>query len=1240
MKILAISGENIASLAGPFEVDLEAPPLNGSGLFAITGRTGAGKSSLLDALCLALFDRTPRLASHVGITLAPPPDDELRTSDPRTLLRRGCSGATAAVRFRGSDGRLYVSTWTVRRARGRAEGRLQETQLALTDAQSGAILGRTKKDTLAAIEERLGLSFDQFRRSVLLAQGEFAAFLHADQKQRAELLERITGTAIFGELSIAAHRRASEEQKVLTDLSEHLGRLELLLPERRAALETEAARLKAALDNAEMDARQAESALQWLRELEKLAAREADGSAQLLEATRRLEAAAPLRAELLLTSAAEPLRPLFDAALAARAEASRLAADAAAASSEAAAAAALASAAERQHLEATQARADAERAAESALPALGRARELDHSLALLDRQLGERTASLEAGEARAAELQGAIGAATAELAACDQELQLTESWLTEHASFQAFERQLPQWSVQVEQFERSQQALLSGRLRLADLQTAHARATVAEAAAAHTLDSAQSRRKTAQATRDRAQALAAAVDRVRLRDDRSALEQRRRTAGDLAALHVRWNAARKSEDDREQARDAELAGREAADSEAETCSAELARQEPELASARARLELAKAARKLQSRRSELEPGQPCPLCGSLDHPWALTAAPAELELRVVSARVLELERAREELLKREAGARQRSASCREAASREVEALASARAERVRCESAWSEARRLSGYAELPETLGSEEIASALAQLAMEVESSFESLRSREEAAEAAVGSAAAAAAALEDERQREEIGRQELDAARSRTYEAAAKLLELERECERAAAREAAARALLEPMLAAGGADAGLGEGDARRLLERAARAAGDWADWCRRRTEAASERERRRVALEADMQEATSLAGALGQLRGQLAQTRAEHQELTAERATLLAGRATEEFEAELRAVRTARQDAVDKTRQEAERLRTLAAVAESARDETRRRHEVSMRALSCCEEALGHGLSVARMDRARAEELLARPRQWTADRERELAELETSVSAAQAVLDERRQSRERHAGSATGSTDARALQEAVAAAALRVTAARDSYYAVMSELTRDDRSRESAASVAPRLDAQRERAATWSALDDVIGSADGTLLRSFAQSLTLDVLVAHANRHLEELARRYRLLRVPKRNLDLQVVDLEMGDEVRGVHSLSGGESFLVSLALALGLASLSARDVSVESLFIDEGFGSLDQETLEVALSTLDSLQASGRQVGLISHVPGLAERIGAQVRIVPRGNGRSAVEIVSG
>ncbi len=188
---------------------------------------------------------------------------------------------------------------------------------------------------------------------------------------------------------------------------------------------------------------------------------------------------------------------------------------------------------------------------------------------------------------------------------------------------------------------------------------------------------------------------------------------------------------------------------------------------------------------------------------------------------------------------------------------------------------------------------------------------------------------------------------------------------------------------------------------------------------------------------------------------------------------------------------------------------------------------------------------------------------------------------------------------------------------------------------LRADDQALALRAELEPSVAAQRAQLEVWAALGELIGSHDGKKLRVFAQSLTLTLVLLEANAALERLAPRYRLERVPKEDLELQVVDHDLGDEVRPLSSLSGGETFLVSLALALGLAALAAGEARIASLFIDEGLGSLDPDAQEVALAALDALQASGRQVALISHVPGIAERIGVAVRVEPQGRGQSLV-----
>ena len=250
-------------------------------------------------------------------------------------------------------------------------------------------------------------------------------------------------------------------------------------------------------------------------------------------------------------------------------------------------------------------------------------------------------------------------------------------------------------------------------------------------------------------------------------------------------------------------------------------------------------------------------------------------------------------------------------------------------------------------------------------------------------------------------------------------------------------------------------------------------------------------------------------------------------------------------------------------------------------------------------------------------------------------LRALADEVERCRTVLRERVQQRRRHEDHERPS-----LAAEDAAAALRD--ARASYDVVQKrvqdarvELAADDLVRRQRDELAPRLAAAERTQATWQALDDLIGSSSGDAFAVFAQGLTLDLLLLEANRRLAELARRYRLHKNPEAELDFVVVDLDLGGTRRSLQSLSGGETFLVSLALALALATLAAPKSRVETLFLDEGFGTLDAQSLEIALGALDSLQATGCQVGVISHVDGIAERIGAQVVVQPEGGGQSRV-----
>ena len=195
MKILAIRGKNLASIEGEFEIDFTREPLLSAGIFAITGPTGSGKSTILDALCLALFARSPRQAAvrEPGVELRDGEAGKISPNDPRAILRKGTAEGYAEVVFAGVDGNTYNSSWSVRRSRNRASGNLQDYSLQLSNLTSGTAFGEKKTETLREIERLIGLSYDQFTRSVLLAQGDFTAFLKAGRDDKAALLEKLTG---------------------------------------------------------------------------------------------------------------------------------------------------------------------------------------------------------------------------------------------------------------------------------------------------------------------------------------------------------------------------------------------------------------------------------------------------------------------------------------------------------------------------------------------------------------------------------------------------------------------------------------------------------------------------------------------------------------------------------------------------------------------------------------------------------------------------------------------------------------------------------------------------------------------------------------------------------------------------------------------------------------------------------------------------------------------------------------
>ena len=240
MKILAIRLKNLTSIEGTVEVDFRTEPLHSAGIFAISGPTGAGKSTLLDALCLALYDKAPRFATSVeNVNLADVGDNQINQSDVRNLLRRGTSDGYAEVDFLGIDGRRYRSRWSVRRTRNKINGSLQPQTLEVKELDTEKEFQGTKKELLIQLVELVGLTYEQFTRTVLLAQNDFATFLKSKGAAKAELLEKLTGTGVYSRISQEVYARNKAAQEEVTLIQNRMNVIELMPEEELLALQKE-----------------------------------------------------------------------------------------------------------------------------------------------------------------------------------------------------------------------------------------------------------------------------------------------------------------------------------------------------------------------------------------------------------------------------------------------------------------------------------------------------------------------------------------------------------------------------------------------------------------------------------------------------------------------------------------------------------------------------------------------------------------------------------------------------------------------------------------------------------------------------------------------------------------------------------------------------------------------------------------------------------------------------------------
>jgi exonuclease SbcC len=1241
MRILAIRGKNLASLAEPFEISFNSGPLEQAGLFAITGQTGAGKSTILDALCLALYDKIPRLPDGHGFAVGHKDEDEnlrVTSNDVRSILRRGTSHAFAEVDFIGKDKQHYRARWEVSKARGKADGRLQAQEVALTKIDDGQRIGQGKKNTLETISELIDLNFDQFRRSVLLAQGDFAAFLKAKKDERSSLLERITGTELYSELSIAAFDRARQEKEALSQIANRMQDQIPLDAEARQRLEQQRDQFISQMADLDRQIASNQKIIDWYAELKKLQQAEQAARDSLAVSQQAWNAAEADRQLIRKVEAALPLRPLLSQYQTANAEHVDARQKLKDSSDQLVADEANLQTAKIQLDSLALALTEAERQQQQAQPVLIKARALDTHIDIIRKAVETLTAEekqlLEVLDAAEKEHQSLL-TRQAEQTAALQQLNL---WLEQNQPVKPIADEWSRWDAELERYQTLNGRKADDALKAEQLKRSLAKDECILAELKLAVE--DSHRKLEQ----HQQALA----QLKAQDSRHSLEGLHQAKGELENKREQiimtlnlTNNAQELQQTIKQDKD-ELAATEQVVNDGAMQLQALNQQQMAngiaLGEAKKALELIQATmhKNAEQFRSLLQDDQPCPVCGALEHPWKDHDNIGDEHGAAQSARVAELESRHEALIKTIAELSKGISQGQQQKTVLEGRLAESQAKLELCGNAWAV---LAMHDKADFAVTDAQLLSVLKSHEQQINSELEKIRQQEKAALESQKQLQATHDLFNAEQQKKEklsVEYAELDKQCAKTKadleHVGAGVQELDKQL------QAIIELLAQPFRQLDNWQSDLQDSTARFRQDCAATAQQF------QRTE--QQIEDAVKALEKINHDQKLAEQALNQCRQQhrlkldeLNIQAAEQQKLSAEREAVLPNVSADHYELTInqnvQAARAIHQQAGHALNLAETELATHKQNQQHWQTETVRRYSRLEDALA----TLNQSLAKQAIDLEQLGRLLEKDEHWLAEQKAQTAALERALQESLALLKVKVDDCSKQQSNPVEIAEEDAMKLSAELQQQRQLAHSQKEEQVIL-LREDDKKIEAGRLLKAELDSQRERWEQWESLNELIGSKSGAKFRTFAQSLTLEALLAHSNRHLEDFAKRYALQRVPGSDLELQIIDRDMADDVRSVHSLSGGESFLVSLALALGLASLSSNKTQVESLFIDEGFGSLDPETLDIAIASLDTLQALGRKVGVISHVPILVERIGAKVVVEKQGGGRSRVDIIGG
>lgn len=1238
MKILRLEVCNLASLAAspeqPHVVDFTVSPLKDAGLLAITGPTGTGKSTLLDAMCLALFNEVPRLrTAHLGqdgrLTDA---KDQLSFGDKRTVLSRGAVEGFARVEFQGLDGGRYRAEWRVKRAYLKADGALQAVERSLRDLDRNVVLASKAKDCAERIEQLIGMNFDQFTRAVLLAQSEFSTFLKANDGERAALLECLTDSGIYTELGKLAFQKAKTAREAKQQLEAQHGLVTPLGLDARQHAEQQLGQQQQTCHALILQLEQLGQQQAWYQRASELVAQREQAEQTQHSAHADWQTAAPQRQQLAQRQALAEVRHDYFRAKTLQSEINHLS----------------------HSISAIQQRLN----------------QADHDLQQVDALRQQADQAWQTWQHASVKLKPIIAQAERdsgqyqhqqqEQAAQQQQLEKIQR------EFQQQQTQQQQLQYQLDQQQQVQQQVDQ---QLAQSQAWQALDLLLLPTLLEALQTAATEQQHQQRAQQQYDLLQPAQHAAQQQCEQVAqqLQQLRQQYGDDLALQQRFSELVQQKNtlqttftqlqqlhqDRQQLQQLEqqLLTHQASITQLEQ---QLVQQQQLLRQTERDVEQSRIAQNTQHQqlqrqrmiqqqsatdlRAALQPAQPCPVCGSDTHPYAGDLVDsAELSL---AEQLLQDSERQLQVLTEQWQQQQQQHTQQQVELRHTERQL-AQAQQLEQEIAAK--MRLQQQVILPQQqqLAAHNLLTPSVDLTDLILQQHQKLTQLEQQMVQTV----AQQTEHKQYHQQHEHAKYQLEQISSETTQFKHIIQQASQQYARATQQFLP---VLSPALQA----------DWQCALTRLATESAtqphvlselveQWQHALQARRQHLQAQHSNQQQLAKFQQQLEALQPVLQQQQQHLAQ---QQQQLAQRQSTIETLRQQiaqvlpvdlpsvaawqAQLERQSSQLTTQQQIGQQQYQQAQQQQQTiqheLAAQQQDLTHQKQQRDTCAARVLACREQY------VPSISNESLAELMAIDEPQFQQLQQQIQQQQRSLDQADARLEQLQQQIVSHQTTQPNS-DPIAISSMIQQQQTALQQAQQQQAEINHLLREDDRRRTHYQALAQQIEHAEAEHQRWAKLADPIGCKDGVKFRKIAQGYQLDSLLFYANQQLQLFAPRYQLQRAPN-SLGLLVVDADLANERRAVHSLSGGESFLVSLALALALAQMASGQMQIESLFIDEGFGSLDPESLQVVMDALDQLQGQGRKVAVITHVQEMQERIPVQIRVERVGSGRSVLRVI--